>query len=122
MTDISTHEGLTSKRAGLTRTAALVTATRTVVAKADDHLTLDHLRALVAECDGLPGCLPVFATVGYSDLYSPKTADTLTITSDPERTYCRADGCLDRADQVINYRPYCDKHAADLPASDETSA
>lgn len=92
----------------------LVSSTLTTAATAADGdcLTLAHLRALVLASDGLPGDLPVFGTVNYSDLYSDKTVESLTVTSTPERTYCRADGCLDRADQVVDHRAYCTEHAA----------
>ena len=131
MTDLSTPAGLRNStdapsradRAGriVAITAAntpalsipLVSSTLTTAATAADGdcLTLAHLRALVLASDGLPGCLPVFGKVGYSDLYSDETVDSLTVTSTPERTYCRASGCLDRADQVVDHRAYCTEHA-----------
>lgn len=83
---------------------------RTITAQADP-ITLAHLRAIVAECDGLSGALPVFGSVGYSDLYVEKTVSELIVTTSPKRSYCWASGCLDRADQVVDYRPYCDEHA-----------
>ena len=92
----------------------LVSSTLTTAATAADGdcLTLAHLRALVLASDGLPGDLPIFGKVSYSDLYFDKTVDSLTVTNAPERTYCRASGCPDRADQVVDHRAYCTEHAA----------
>ena len=104
-------------------TSALVTTTRTATASEPDGdcLTLAHLRALVIECDGLPGDLPAFGATGYSDLYTAKTVGSLTITSTPERTYCRVVGCYNKADQVIDHRGYCDEHAAAKTADAPTA-
>ena len=93
-------------------TSALVTTTRTVTTSAPDGdcLTLAHLRALVIECDGLPGGLPIFGAVGYADLYTDKTVGSLTVTSTPEHVYCQLAGCLQKASRAINRNAYCEAH------------
>lgn len=102
-----------------------IDCTRTATATVPDgeSLTLNHLRALVIACEGMPGHLPVFGKIVYhSDLYADKTVESLTVTSTPERTYCRADGCYNKADQVIDHRGYCDEHAAAKGADDAKTA